>query len=377
MTATSAPQRIAPHHLAAALTLLLTLAFGAWQFILAARDISYREIPHSTQDVLTGSTAKYVETQLTKHLPARAALVSSANIMRYILLHGAGEQVRLGKDNWLFLSDELRVYDHAPENLQAHLALMVRTASVLQQDNVHLLVALVPDKSRIYAAQLSAAVRPAALNSRYFDALNALRLAGVDSVDLATPLRAAARHQEVYYRTDTHWNQAGARVAADTIAAAVKRAVGDLAVTHYSTKTVGKIQNRPGDLIRLMGLEDAPDTLRPTPDREAAVTSTRSEADTGLALFGDSLVPVVLCGTSYSLRGNFHGYLQQTLASAVLNTALDGGGFLNAITAYLQDDAYRNAPPRVLIWEVPERFLQTPLGSEADWLASVELKRPH
>lgn len=377
MTATSAPQRIAPHHLAAALTLLLTLAFGAWQFILAARDISYREIPHSTQDVLTGSTAKYVETQLTKHLPARAALVSSANIMRYILLHGAGEQVRLGKDNWLFLSDELRVYDHAPENLQAHLALMVRTASVLQQDNVHLLVALVPDKSRIYAAQLSAAVRPAALNSRYFDALNALRLAGVDSVDLATPLRAAARHQEVYYRTDTHWNQAGARVAADTIAAAVKRAVGDLAVTHYSTKTVGKIQNRPGDLIRLMGLEDAPDTLRPAPDREATVTSTRSEADTGLALFGDSLVPVVLCGTSYSLRGNFHGYLQQTLASAVLNTALDGGGFLNAITAYLQDDAYRNAPPRVLIWEVPERFLQTPLGSEADWLASVELKRPH
>lgn len=377
MTATSAPQRIAPHHLAAALTLLLTLAFGAWQFILAARDISYREIPHSTQDVLTGSTAKYVETQLTKHLPARAALVSSANIMRYILLHGAGEQVRLGKDNWLFLSDELRVYDHAPENLQAHLALMVRTASVLQQDNVHLLVALVPDKSRIYAAQLSAAVRPAALNSRYFDALNALRLAGVDSVDLATPLRAAARHQEVYYRTDTHWNQAGARVAADTIAAAVKRAVGDLAVTHYDTKTVGKIQDRPGDLIRLMGLEDAPDTLRPTPDREAAVTSTRSEADTGLALFGDSLVPVVLCGTSYSLRGNFHGYLQQALASAVLNTALDGGGFLNAITAYLQDDAYRNAPPRVLIWEVPERFLQTPLGSEADWLASVELKRPH
>lgn len=377
MTATPAPQRIAPHHLAAALTLLLTLAFGAWQFILAARDISYREIPHSPQDVLTGSTAKYVETQLTKHLPARAALVSSANIMRYILLHGAGEQVRLAKDNWLFLSDELRVYDHAPENLQAHLALMVRTASVLQQDNVHLLVALVPDKSRIYAAQLSAAVRPAALNSRYADALNALRLAGVDSVDLATPLRAAARHQEVYYRTDTHWNQAGARVAADTIAAAVKRAVGDLAVTHYDTKTVGEIQDRPGDLIRLMGLEDAPDALRPTPDREATVTSTRSEADTGLALFGDSLVPVVLCGTSYSLRGNFHGYLQQALSSTVLNTALDGGGFLSAITAYLQNDAYRNAPPRVLIWEVPERFLQTPLGDEAHWLASVGLKRPH
>ncbi len=375
MTDFSTPQRIAPLHIAAALTLLFTLALGAAQLIWAALDITYRDIPRKASDVLTGVTAKTLETKLEQQLPARELLISTANIMRYVLLHGGGAQVQLGKDNWLFLSDESRVHEQANTNLQARVALMAQAASALQQANVHLIVALVPDKSRIYAAQRASLAYPAILQSRYDDALNALRLAKVDSVDLMTPLSAAAHNQEVYYRTDTHWNQAGAKVAAEAIATAVKRNTRDLPITDYHTQPSGEVQDRPGDLIRLMGLEHAPDALRPTPDHEAPVSSTRNEADTGQSLFGDSVVAVVLCGTSYSLRGNFHGYLQQALSSEVLNTAKDGGGFLNAITAYLQDAAYRNAPPRVLIWEVPERFLQVPLESEPHWLAAVGLQR--
>lgn len=368
-----APQGLAPYHIAAALTLLLTLALGASQLIWAARDITYRDLPGSLSDVMSGTTAKSLETRLEKQLPAHELLVTSANIMRYTVLHGAGEQVQLGKENWLFLSDELRVHEQAQAHLQARVALMAQAAAALQQVNVHLLVALVPDKSRIYADHLTSA-RPAIIGSRYGDALAALRLAGVDSVDLATPLSVAAHQQAVYYRTDTHWNQAGAQVAAETIATAVKRSIRDLPVTDYHTQPSGEVVERPGDLLRLMGLEQAPDALRPAPDQEALVTTTRNEADSGMALFGDSPVAVVLCGTSYSLRGNFQGYLQQALSSEVLNTAKDGGGFLNAITAYLQDEAYRNAPPRVLIWEVPERFLQAPLDSEPHWLAAVGLQ---
>ena len=369
--------RIAPHHLAAALTLLATLTLGVWQLILAARDISYNEIPSSQHDVLTGSTAKHLESQLEKYMPAREGLISSANILRYIVLHGAGDQVRLGKENWLFLSDELRVYDQAQANMDARISLMGNAASALQRANVHLIVALVPDKSRIYENQLDSASRPAELLPRYKDTLAALQQAGVDTVDLATPLVAAAQKHEVYYRTDTHWNQVGAKVAADTIASNVKRSTDDLAKIDYVTQSVGAAKERTGDLIRLMGLEHAPDMLRPASDNEMIVTTTRIQADSGESLFGDSQVAVVLCGTSYSLRGNFHGYLQQALSSEVLNTAKDGGGFLNSITAYLQDEAYRTTPPRILIWEVPERFLQTPLDTEPHWLESVGLNRPH
>ena len=65
-----------------------------------------------------------------------------------------------------------------------------------------------------------------------------------------------------------------------------------------------------GDLLRLMGLQDAPCVLAPAPTRNAPETTTeQAGAQDGTSLFGDATVPVVLFGTSYSLRGNFHGYL--------------------------------------------------------------------
>jgi alginate O-acetyltransferase complex protein AlgJ len=84
-------------------------------------------------------------------------------------------------------------------------------------------------------------------------------------------------------------------------------------------------------------------------------------------------VPVVLTGTSYSLRANFHGFLQQELAAKVLNTAKDGGGFLQAATEYLKDESFRSSKPKVLIWELPERFLGMKLDDEAKWLQTVGL----
>lgn len=369
--------RIAPHHLAAAVTLLLTLGLGVWQLISSARDIAYADLPASKADILTGITAKQLETRLEENMPARGMLISTANAIRYKVFHSAGDQVRLGRDDWLFLNDELYVYDQAAAHQQARVELMAATAAALARANVHLVVALVPDKSRIYSDRLDASLRPAILASRYSTALAALQHAGVDTVDLAAPLSAAARTQAVYYRTDTHWNQTGARIAAEAIAAAVLRSQPDLPATHYASLSSGPEQDRPGDLIRLMGLEQSPAAWRPAPDREQKVTTERTGSDSELSLFGDHEVAVVLCGTSYSLRGNFQGYLQQALSSEVLNTAKDGGGFLNAITTYLQDEAYKNSPPRVLIWEVPERFLQMPLDKEPHWLASVGLAPAH
>lgn len=134
------------------------------------------------------------------------------------------------------------------------------------------------------------------------------------------------------------------------------------------------MQERPGDLIRLMGLEQVPNALRPKPDQEAPdLTIEKGAGKAQQGLFGDSAVPVVLTGTSYSMRGNFQGYLQEFLAAKVLNTAKDGGGFLQAITAYLKDDAFKAAKPKVLIWEVPERMLRSPLEDEATWVAKSGL----
>ena len=214
---------------------------------------------------------------------------------------------------------------------------------------------------------------PAYNRLRYQAALDDLRAQGVAVVDLLSPLGLAAKQAAVYYRSDTHWNQAGAQLAARAIAAQIRGLNLDLEPTAFRSEPSSVESERVGDLLFLMGLDQVPNALRPQPDREHITVTRQISPETSGGLFGDASVPVVLTGTSYSLRGNFHGFLQEALGVKILNAAKDGAGFLQATTQYLQDESFRSSKPRVLLWEVPERFLGTPLGEESQWLESVGL----
>ena len=360
----------------AAAAFCLVMLTGAWQFIAAARNPDGLEYPGTWLDFREGRMTLGLERQLDKKLPARSDLIAGANTLRYLLTGGGGDQVRVGKDDWLFLTEELRFDAGGAAALNARAELLGAAASELERQGVKLVVALVPDKARVYADQLARGHYPTYNNSRYQDGLSALRARHVTTVDLLQPLNRAAARSQVYYRSDTHWNQAGAQVAAQAVATAVQRLGKGLEKTNFSTTTEGGPTARAGDLIRLMGLHDMPNAVRPKPDKETPTMTRQTSADVaGGSLFGDvATVPVVLTGTSYSMRGNFHGYLQQALSARVLNTAKDGGGFLQAPTAYLTDDAFRSAKPKVLVWELPERFLLVKLDGEAQWLAKVGLR---
>lgn len=359
--------------LAAAIFLCVMLG-GIWQIIRAAQQVEWRELPHIWMNFREGKTANALEKQLEQKLPERATLIAAANSLRYLLLRSGGDQVRVGRDGWLYFTDELRFHADANSRLTARADLLQAATSALERDGVKLVIALVPDKARVYPQHLPAAKIPDYNRSRYQDMLGALQARHVNVVDLLQPLALAAANGEAYYRSDTHWNQIGAEVAAAAIAAGVRRLNIDLETTAFATEKNAVTNECPGDLIRLMGLENTPNFLRPPPDHEAPITTRQTSADSG-GLFGNASVPVVLTGTSYSLRGNFHGFLQQALSAKVLNAAKDGGGFLQATTQYLKDEAFRSSRPRVLIWEVPERFLGMELEGEAEWLQAVGLRR--
>ena len=48
---------------------------------------------------------------------------------------------------------------------------------------------------------------------------------------------------------------------------------------------------------------------------------------------------------------------EQALSAKVLNTGKDGGGFIQGMADYLADDAFKTAKPKLIIWELPERFM--------------------
>ena len=357
----------------AALTFTCVMIVGVWQMVAVARNPAQLEFPRTWLDFWEGRTTGTLEKQLDHKLPARTTIIATANSLRYLLTRGGGEQVRIGNDGWLFLTDELRFDADGNAHLNARAKLFGGAAQGLDRQGVKLVVTLVPDKARLYSGKLSSGHYPAYNLSRYEDALAALRKQNVTVVDLLTPLTTAASRGQVYYSSDTHWNQVGAQISADAVALVVSKLGVELEKTTFVTVTAGEKTERPGDLIRLMGLGDTPNALRPPSDTEIPLVTKQTSVEAAAGLFGDAALPVALTGTSYSLRGNFHGFLQQALSTKVLNTAKDGGGLLQATTAYLKDDAFRSAKPKILVWEVPERFLYTKLEDEPKWLKSVGL----
>jgi hypothetical protein len=100
-------------------------------------------------------------------------------------------------------------------------------APELQKVGAILVVVLVPNKYTVYhrllADPLPSAVEPGELLQR---AEVELRAAGVVVVNPTRALERAAvsgleRHEYVYWRDDTHWNERGVAIAAEEIARAV------------------------------------------------------------------------------------------------------------------------------------------------------------
>ena len=363
-----APSRYAS---VAGVTFLCVMLAGLWQIVAAAWNPGQLDFPRTWIDFREGRTTGMLEKQLDQKLPARTTLIAIANSLRYLLTGSGGDQVRVGNGGWLFLTDELRFDTDGNAHLNARANLFGGASQGLDRQGVKLVIALVPDKARLYSGRLISGHYPEYNRSRYEDALAAMRKQNVTVVDLLTPLTAAASQGQVYYSSDTHWNQLGAQISADAVALGVRKLGVALEKTTFVTAATGQKTERPGDLIRLMGLGDTPSALRPPSDTEITMVTKQTSVEASSGLFGDAAVPVALTGTSYSLRGNFHGFLQQALSAKVLNTAKDGGGLLQATTAYLKDDAFKSAKPKVLVWEVPERFLYTKLDDEPKWLKSV------
>ena len=128
---------------------------------------------------------------------------------------------------------------------------------------------------------------------------------------------------------------------------------------------------RPGDLVRLAGLDWLPMPLQPA--EEVVMASTINEqvpeaeggGDSLDDLFGDDNLPnLALIGTSFSRNSNFAGFLQQALKAPVGNFAKDGGEFSGAAKAYFNSPAFSQTPPQLVVWEIPERDLQTAYGGD-------------
>jgi alginate O-acetyltransferase complex protein AlgJ len=243
------------------------------------------------------------------------------------------------------------------------MAFINKARDTLSRQGTQLAVALVPAKARLYLAYLGAAALPACRTALYADARAALSAMGIPVTDIMARMRSAPGREGLYLRTDTHWSPAGARLAAMETGRLIRSAYPGLQFPglHFLSKT-GEERAYAGDLMRyLPGVSLTPDHIVSVTTEEAPVVTANADA----TLLGDAPAPqTVLVGTSYSANPawNFAGFLKEALRADVLNTSDEGEGPFAVMDKYLNAAGRQSAPPRLVVWEIPERYLLYPHG---------------
>ena len=365
------PLRIRPLMLpGAALLTILTIGLATSLYTLVFRHAELPAKDISWSAAASGTTTTAVGDFLQHSSPLETPLVTFDRVTSYLLTGDLGARVRRGCGNWLFLTDELVLNRDRLGNAAKHIRMVEEVASYLKSRHIGLIVAPVPDKSRVQSADLCGVERPPAIAGRLGDFEMQLKSAGIGVVDLLASMNAVGG--ERYYRTDTHWNERGAKTAADAIAAAIKAA--DLAPTQKAEFKVTQdaAHERVGDLIRLAGLDNVPYPLRPRGDEEAPTVIEQSAA-ANVGLLDETPAPeLAVLGTSFSRRAEFAPFLSLALGSPVENRAEDGGGVANAAITYFAKPEFQKTPPRAVVWEIPERMIEEPVtSSDEQWAATL------
>jgi alginate O-acetyltransferase complex protein AlgJ len=375
-TARTMPLRVRPQMLPG-IALLAILAIGLASSLYALF-VKNDELPPdavSWSRLAGGETTAAVSHFLQTANPLEDSLVTFDRVSSYVLTGDLGSRVRRGCGNWLFLTDELVLHPERAANAATHGRIVEQVASFLKGRNIGLTIVPVPDKSRVEAAELCGVDRPDAISVRLADFKAQLTHGGVGVVDLLRPMNAVGG--ELYYRTDTHWNERGAKTAADAVAAALRQA--GMAPTQKAEfhVTTDPLQERVGDLIRLAGLDHVRWPLRPHGDEEAATVIEQSAA-ANVGILDETPAPeLAVIGTSFSRRANFVPFLSLALAAPVENLSLDDGGVTKAAIAYFAKPQFLNAPPRAVVWEIPERMIEEDVpASDEQWANSLASSQP-
>ncbi len=315
--------------------------------------------------LLDGAVSKALANRMADTpIAADAARVQRA--LGWLMLGDLGPRVRQGCPGWLFLRDELNVYPDAERHLATRADTVAAVQRELAKQGIALLVAVVPDKSRIEPQHLCSLYRPVSLNARLGDWTARLAAGHVAVLDLGAALRSVAG--DAFFRTDTHWTQDGAGAAAQALAQRIRAMNVPLGSSQPGYRVVEKpAARRPGDLVRLAGLEALPPSWQPSPE----IVTSRAylhEAQTATSaddLFGNADLPnIAVIGTSYSTTSDFVPQLALALGTGVGNFAREGGKFGGSARAYFASPAYAQTPPKLIVWELDERDLESPLEAE-------------
>lgn len=318
--------------------------------------------PPQNEPVLNGRWAAAYEAAFNKNFPLRQPSVDTWGVLEYALFKKGRDGVLVGKNDWLFYSEEFQFFPEGIQGMQSKLELATTVQETLADSGGHLLVVIIPKKARIYSEHLGRYSLPDYAKEAYEVFATELEARNIPVVRLIDSFEEAKPVEAIFTRTDTHWAPYGAEIAAKEVAEAVakKSLLPSLNITPYITTKNSTITVYRGDLMDWLPLGALEKRIGPPPDlvQERSVTLTDNSLDTNL--LDTKKIPVTLVGTSYGANAmaNFEGALRQALGADVINASIGGRGAITPMLEYLNSATIKDNPPELVIWEIPERFLE-------------------
>ncbi|MBV4535445.1 alginate O-acetyltransferase AlgX-related protein [Pseudomonas urmiensis] len=274
-----------------------------------------------------------------------------------------------GKDRWLFrsvvdLTNEFGI----PAPMRPEFARLIKA---FDQQGIHVAMAIQPTRGLMHRDKLPSE-HPLGFDYNRASAnlaayLGQLRQGGA----VVAPMMQLVQQppsKEFFFRRDHHWTPAGAEATARLMADEIRRQ------PFYAGLTKKEYRTEPGVMVPKDGTLNL--ALSYICGNNYGFQYVRGYqtipvADGADALFDEAPDPeVILVGDSNaaaredeSKQFNFDGYLKQYLGVDILNYALPGVGEDGSLLEYLLSDDYKaEAPPKLIIWELPANYrLDSPL----------------
>jgi hypothetical protein len=223
------------------------------------------EFPHRPTNI---SEAVHLPRMLTEyfkdHFGLRAEMIRwQANLKVNWLKSSSSPDVLLGKDGWLFYAGEQEVElfsDAQPftQNEMEHWKSYLEAVRDLAKENQAAFVFMIlPEKQTLYPEKMPNGIVRLRAESRQDQLIGYLRShSDIRIVDVRPALFAAKREQQIYFRTDTHWNDLGAFAGYQTLVQELGKDFNGMQPRTLLDFDIDKA-TRDGDLSGILGLHGA------------------------------------------------------------------------------------------------------------------------
>ncbi len=335
------------------LVLMVPLALLSWKELSWPAD--------SGRAWLDGRNARQIEGLYDEKFVMKDWATNAWAAFDYQLFNEGRPGVVVGKQGWLFSKEEFVWSPREAAHLQAALDEIATVARQFSAANIQLLPVLLPAKSEIYSEQLLQ-VNPQLQARLYEQALHGLADRGVAVADLRPLLWRAAKQQEVFLKSDTHWTPFGASQVAQWTA----QQLGLEGDGHRFSTELGEAKPYRGDLLNYIPV--APYFADWGPEADLLVTPLTLDNGSGDDLLAEApTISRLLVGSSYSANEawNFAGAIKQATGADWVNYAEQGKGPFQPMRTWLADNPLAKTEIRQVVWEIPVRYLVQPLPTPA------------